>query len=111
MAVVKLHTLNETCSGFGLTLVRQVHWASIESPPMAMASGRLRLTIPMITKSASTEAVPVTPGSLTFRVDAIRAVARNVSNRSGSWDCQFKIAHATTAMPRAMLAATWKEAN
>ena len=57
-AIARTLMLNAVCTGFGRAAVRQVHCTNMDSAATTIASGRLRLTIPIRTNSALTETMP-----------------------------------------------------
>ena len=103
--------LNATWMGLGRFCGFHVHCTSMHTTAMTSASGRLRFTRLISTKSELTDVVPVSPGSRTFRTDPRAAAATNEANRSGSLHCQLAKPDTSTPIPKAMYRPTCSRAT
>ena len=73
IAIVRAATLNRTCGKLGRVLFFQTHCITVATAPSASVSEKLICETPIRMNRKFSDSVPVTPGSLTLRVEAIKA--------------------------------------
>ena len=79
--------LNAAWTSLGLDLIRQKYCTRNPLPPIAMVSPMLSWAIEIRTKKKLTDMVPLTVGSVIFRLLPIKVSARYMAKRSRDSQC------------------------